>query len=108
MRAADWPAEQAHLFGLDVDGYGCRRWARTLTNEQAAEMVQRFAVRCVQQAFEEALPVYWIRRAQELERVGTPWADATAVACRRHAWILATTGMPGDIAEAVDVSQEVA
>lgn len=107
-RSARLPAEQAHLFGRDVNPNGSRQWLRTLTDQEAAEMLQRFAVRCLQQAFEEALPIYWIRRAEQLETVGTPWADQTAIACRRHASILSTTGLPPHIAAEISEFMEVA
>lgn len=36
----------------------------------------------------EAEPAYWRRRADDLARVGTPWGDAAAEACRNHARLL--------------------
>lgn len=48
----------------------------------------RILSRAIEDALSEALPAYWRRRADDLAAVGTPWADAAALACRRHAALL--------------------
>lgn len=50
--------------------------------------VEHFRARVLQDALAEATSSYWLRRAVELEAVGTPTADASALACRRHATLV--------------------
>jgi len=50
-------------------------------------------------AFREALPAHWCRRAAELETVGTSWAAEAAEQCRAHAWLLDTYGLPDELVD---------
>ena len=93
-------AEHAHLFGVGMSELGRRAAVRrglASLSECWPQVVDQIARRAVQQALAEALPSYWLTRAERLEQVGTEWADGAAVACRRHAWILATEGLPPDL-----------
>lgn len=104
------PAELAHLYGLAGRSATqaqdeARRGLQTLADawpEVLAQMIRR----ALQQAFLEALPAYWLRRAEQMQEIGTPWGWEAAAACRRHAWLLATQGLSQDldaeIAEAVN------
>lgn len=69
--------------------------------ESLPEMWARIGRRAIQQAVYEALPTYWLVRAERLEQVGTPWADEAAANCRRHAWLL-SQGLPDDLAAELD------
>lgn len=51
--------------------------------------VEQFSRRVLQDALAEALPAYWLRRAEVFDQVGTAAADEIALACRRHAELLA-------------------
>lgn len=51
-------------------------------------------------ALNEATPVYWRRRAAAFAAVGTAACDEVALACRRHADVLAAD--PVDVSELVD------
>lgn len=98
-------AEHAHLFGIGVSQTErnalSRRGLASLA-ECWPQVVAQMAVRAAIQALTEALPLYWIRRSEELEQVHTAWADDAAMACRRHAWILTTEGLPPDLVAEVD------
>ncbi len=52
------------------------------------ERAARILSRAIEHELAEALPRYWQRRARAFAQVGTPSADATARACRRHAALL--------------------
>lgn len=58
--------------------------------------VTHFQRRVIQDAITEASAAYWDRRAATFARVGTPACDQTALACRRHAWLLRDTGLDGE------------
>lgn len=47
--------------------------------------VEHFRARVLQDAFNEALGAYWLRRAESFERVGTARCDEIARACRNAA-----------------------
>lgn len=99
------PIEHAHLYGVGgVSQAGARmqvrRGLQSLSDAWPDVLVQIIR-REIQQAFLEALPAYWCRRAETLEAVGTATADASARACRRHAWLLAD-GLPHDVAAELD------
>ena len=49
--------------------------------------VDHFQRRVIREALLEATSAYWLRRAAEFDRVGTPAADETAQACRNAATI---------------------
>jgi hypothetical protein len=51
-----------------------------------------FRRRVIEDALLEATTAYWRRRADDFAAVGTPTADATALACRRHAELLTDLG----------------
>lgn len=93
------------MFGLggvsEVEAaQGARRGLQALTDAWP-EVLAQIIRRALRQAFFEALPAYWIRRAEELEAVGTDSAWVSAAECRRHAWLLAQE-LPPEIAEAID------
>lgn len=56
--------------------------------------LDHFRYRVLQDALAETLPAYWQRRAVALQAVGTDQAAGAALACRRHAWLLAREGVP--------------
>ena len=56
-----------------------------LIQNHAEQLVRRI----LQESIKELTVAHWLRRADELEQVGTPWADDAALECRRHAWLLA-------------------
>ncbi len=98
-------AERAHLYGVGGVSHTearlqVRRGLQTLSDAWPDVLVQIIR-REIQQAFLEALPAYWCRRAETFEAVGTPTADASTRACRRHAWLLAE-GLPHDVAAELD------
>jgi hypothetical protein len=68
-----------------------------------------FRRRVIEDALLEATTAYWLRRADDFTTVGTPAADETALACRRHAQLLAAVGLDTD-AHAVldDIHQRIA
>jgi hypothetical protein len=86
---------------------------------------QRLAERCLQDAMAEALPAYYLSRAFDFDMVhpdelplpltATPEQTAaaspaaqTALACRRHAWLLRKDGVPAYIGDEIrDVLQEL-
>ena len=104
-------AEHAHLFGVGMSELTRRAVTRRALASLAQcwpQVVEQMARRSAQQAMVEALPTYFLRRAEELEQVGKVWADRTALACRRKAWIMATSGPSPDlVAEVDDVLDEV-
>lgn len=61
------------------------------------EHLHHFARRLIQDALQEATAAYWERRADTFATVGTPDADQTALACRRHAWLLRNTGLDAEV-----------
>lgn len=98
------PADRAHLFGVGMpvtERRALSRRALVSLREALPDLVEQLARRCIQQAVEEALPTYWLSRAEALEAVGTPAADEAARQCRRHSWLLAQ-GLPDGIAAEVD------
>lgn len=60
--------------------------------------------RVIEDALLEGTKAYWLRRAEDFARVGTPTADATALACRRHAQLVTDLGLD---AETTAVLEEV-
>lgn len=99
------PAELAHLYGVGGVSQtrvtaASRRGLVALRNAWP-EVLTQMIRRAIQQAFQEALPAYWLRRSEQLAEVGTPWADAAALSCRRHAWLLAQ-GLPDDVLAEID------
>lgn len=79
----------AHLYGVGLPSQTARgALARRALSALSAADLERAGYRFIQQLITEATPMYWLRRAEELERVGTAWADEAAANCRRHAWLL--------------------
>jgi hypothetical protein len=86
----------------------------------------RHAERCLQDAMTEALPDYWENRPRVFDLVHpeieplpldtnhdvvvlAPASAQTALACRRHAYIIRECGLPGYITDEIsDVIAEVA
>lgn len=52
-----------------------------------------FRRRVIEDALLEATAAYWLHRADDFDTVGTLTADQTALACRRHAQLLAELGL---------------
>ena len=50
-----------------------------------ADNVAHFRARVLQDALNEATAAYWVRRAEDFEKVGTPECDEIARACRHRA-----------------------
>jgi hypothetical protein len=85
----------------------------------------RLAERCLQDAMTEALPAYWLSRALDFDLVNpdalplpldaspdlvarASTSAASALACRRHAWLLRSYGLPAYINDEItDVMAEV-
>jgi hypothetical protein len=85
-----------------------------------------YAERCLQDAMTEALPGYWLSRALDFDLVNpaevplpldaspdvvaaAPVSAQCALACRRHAWLLRSYGLPAYINDEIsDVMAEVA
>jgi hypothetical protein len=65
------------------------------------QLAARGWVRLVQEVLEEATASYWDRRAATFDAVGTPTADETALACRRHAWLIRDMGLEDDVRELI-------
>lgn len=51
--------------------------------------LEQIVLRIIQGAIDEAKPQHWLRRADTFAAVGNARCDADALACRRHARILA-------------------
>lgn len=105
LDAASLDAAQAHTYGVGGVSQAealaqARRGLQALSGAWP-EVLAQVIRRAIQQAFLEALPAYWCRRAEVFESVGTASADASARACRRHAWLMAE-GLPLDFAAEVD------
>lgn len=77
-------AQEADNFGRGR-AYPRLRVSTTLIADHAEHIARRI----LQEAIKESTVTHWLRRAAELEAVGTPWADGAALECRRHAWLLA-------------------
>lgn len=54
--------------------------------------IEHFRARVLQDALLEATAVYWLRRADAFDAVGTPRCDEIALACRRHATLAPLDG----------------
>lgn len=55
-----------------------------------------FHHRVLADALLEATSSYWLRRADTFDTVGTPACDDIALACRRHAELIADTGLDAE------------
>ena len=104
--AALYTVENAHLFGLQrltaPEHRAMQRRALVSLRPELDQFWRQVARRVIQEVVAEALPGTWLRRAEQVEKVGTPSADEAARNCRRHAWLLATQGVPDDMAAEVD------
>jgi len=56
----------------------------TQTSHDLEQLLQRW----LEDVMTEAEPLYWLRRADELSRIGTEWGDEAAQACRSKAAFL--------------------
>lgn len=54
-------------------------------NDLPPEYVEHFRHRVLQDALAEATAAYWMRRAEQFSRVGSPQCDEIALACRNRA-----------------------
>lgn len=93
-------AEEAHRYGVGISEthrYNITQRGLASLMEVMPDFLDQVARRAIQHGLQEALPPYWLRRAETFEKVGTPTADETAKACRRHAWLLATHGIGDEI-----------
>ncbi|MGC3953418.1 MAG: hypothetical protein QM804_04050 [Propionicimonas sp.] len=101
-----YTVENAHLFGLQrptaAEHRSMQRRAMASLLTEPDQFWQQVARRVIQEVLAEALPDTWLRRAEQFQKVGTPSADEAAKNCRRHAWLLATRGMPDDLASEVE------
>lgn len=100
------PAELAHTYGVGgvsrTQANAAARRGLMALREAWPEVLAQMMRRALQQALQEAVPDYWIRRAEYLEQVGTEWADGAARNCRRAAWLLATEGLSDDVLAELD------
>lgn len=97
-------AEHAHEFGRGMsqtERDALNRRALRGMGDQLELMLRQAARRFIAETLTAAFPSTWLRRAEQLEAVGTPAADEAAKAARRHAWLLAQ-GLPDDVASEVD------
>jgi|GEM_PF-2012929 len=87
------PAELAHEFDAGVSP------SRAVVGALLAldDLAERLTLAVLADAFREALPAYWCRRARELEATGTPWSAAAALECRRHGWLIDRFGLPDEL-----------
>ena len=102
------------MFDLDdVDNFG-RNGEVTMVPIQVGallpDVLDRIAKRFVRQTILEMMPAHWIRRADEFEAVGTPSCDQVALACRRHAYLLAAYPPDPELIREIDqaIEKEVA
>lgn len=98
-------AEHAHLFGIGMsqtERAALNRRGLASLREVWPAVLERMLRRFLQDAIASQLPGVTLKRAEELERVGTPWADAAAKALRRRAWLQATCGPTDDVMADVD------
>lgn len=65
------------------------------------EYVAHFQHRVIQDALAEATALYWERRAQDFDAVGTPECDEVAQACRHRARVALDGGIE-EFYEAMD------
>jgi len=77
-------AQEADNFGRGR-AYPRHHVSTDLIQHHAEQLVRRI----LQESIKELTVNHWLRRADELEQVGTRWADEAALECRRHAWLLA-------------------
>jgi len=85
--------EDAHLY--DTGASPSRAAVSAL---QALEgLAERLTWSVLADALREGTAAHWVRRARELETVGTPWADEAAREARRHAWLIATYGVGDEL-----------
>ncbi|WIY81777.1 hypothetical protein [Propionimicrobium sp. PCR01-08-3] len=68
------------------------------------DLAERLSLSVLVDALREAMPAYWLRRAEQLESIGTPFADGAAAECRRHAWLLAQMSS-AEVAEFFDLEE---
>lgn len=57
--------------------------------------VERIFRRWLQDVMTEATAAYWLRRADQLDKIGTDWSAEAAQACRNHARMMG--GEFGDV-----------
>lgn len=102
------PIEHAHLFGRGVSQTEVRQASARVLAQLVTDpgFWDRVARRVILAAVAESLPSTYTRRAEGLEQIGTVWADEAAVACRRHAWLIAQ-GLPDDLEAEVDEALDV-
>lgn len=70
-----------------------------MSTPSIVDHLDQIVLRIIQGAIDEAKPQHWLRRADTFAAVGNARCDADALACRRHARILAEAP-PGTEAEA--------
>lgn len=63
--------------------------------------IDHFRARVLQDALAEATADYWLRRGAAFAAVGNPACDATAQACRNHAYLLTTGQLPAFAPDAI-------
>lgn len=68
---------------------------------------EHMAKRFILDQFPAALAAHWRRRAEVFDEVGTETADATALACRRHAWLIETYGISPRLAAELDEQMDI-
>lgn len=71
-------------------------------NDALQAHLTHFRRRVIEDALQEATSTYWQRRADTFDTVGTPSADATALACRRHAQLMRETGLDTEAQHVLD------
>lgn len=73
-----------------------------------AAYVEHFRARVLQDALNEALPSYWLRRAETFAAVGNTACDEIATACRAKAEFLTLYPVVGIEPEVITAIREAA
>lgn len=115
----------ADTFGVGISAIDLRRRCRVelralVSDPNWPRLVAHSQLRALRQALLEALPSYWLRRAEELDAARPSPGDFTGLAssqevakrdqglaeaalnCRRHAWLMATYGLPDYVEAELD------
>lgn len=95
-------ADRAHEYGRGRPVGPSRPSVQMLAD--LPDLAERLSLSVLVDALREAMPAYWLRRAEQLESIGTPFADGAAAECRRHAWLLAQMSS-AEVAEFFDLEE---
>lgn len=74
---------------IDSFGGGRTHLRRRVSTDLIQNHAEHLVLRIGQESIKELTVNHGLRRADELEQIGTIWADGAALECQRHAWWLA-------------------